>query len=149
MKQNLILIIICCFVQLSFAQKPKEYNIKRTTFIKGTYKTFTHELKKDSILVIRYSTNNREPKTLYSNVLNSDQKSKLTEILNGFNLTTMKSQYVNQNVDGEGHFVYDIKINHDFKSIYVYFGEEPNLKKLDEFFTEILPLNQDGWHDVY
>jgi len=149
MKKYILLILICCFVQLSFAQKPIEYNIKRTTYIKGTYKTFSYELKKDSIVIIRYSTNNRDPKTLYSNVLNVDQKSKLTKILSGFDLPTMKSQYVDQNVDGQGHFVYDIKINNDFKSIYVYFGDQPNLKKLDVFFHEVLPVNQDGWHDVY
>jgi hypothetical protein len=154
MKKITILNLLCCLVLLSCGQQQKptenmKYNIKRTDYIKGTYKTFSYELKNDSIVVTRFSTNNLPPKLLYSDVLNAKQKSELSEILNSFDLPNMKTQYVNNNVEGEGHSVYDIKINQDFKSIYVYFVEEPSLKKLDDYIYKLLPANQDGWSDVY
>jgi len=149
MKKNILLILIYSLIHLSFTQNPMEYNITKSTYIKGTYKILSYELKNDSIVVIRYSTKNRQPKTLYSNVLNAEQKSELIEILNGFNLSKMEDMYVDNNVKGQRHYVYDIKINNDFKSILVSFGEEPNLKKLDVFFNDILPVDKDTWYDAY
>lgn len=149
MKKNILSILICCLVLFSYAQTPVSYVIKRTDYVKGTYKTFTYELKNDSIIVTRYSTNNRPTKLLYSNSLNSGQISKLTKILKDFDLSKMQSKYIDENVEGEGHSVYDLKINQEFKNIYVYFGIEPNLKKLDSFIYEILPEDQNGWYKVY
>jgi hypothetical protein len=136
-------------IQITCAQKPLEYHIKKTDYAKGTYKTFSYELKNDSLIVTKFSTNNYPPKVLFTNVLNSKQKAELLAILNDFDLQDMKNEYSNNQVEGEGHSVYDIKINKDFKSIYVYFVEVPNLKKLDDFVFELLPANQQGWNDNY
>lgn len=149
MRNNILSIIICCLVQFSYAQAPINYVIKRTDYVKSTYKTFTYELKNDSIIVMRYSTNNRPTKLLYSNVLNTEQKYKLTNVLKDFDLAKMQSKYIDENIDGEGHSVYDLTINQEFKNIYVYFGSEPNLKKLDAFIYEILPKDQNNWYEVY
>jgi len=140
--KKIILVNLICFLGIfSFAQKQKtmEYAIKRTDFTKGTYKTFTYELKNDSIMVMQYSTNNLLPKLLYSNIINAEQKSKLTKLLKDIDLSKMKSEYINKNVQGENHSVYEIKINQDFKSIYFYFGDEPKLKMIDSFICELLP----------
>lgn len=61
----------------------------------------------------------------------------------------MKDSYVNDQVEGEGNSIYDIQINNDSKSIYDYFGEEPNLKKLDQFINEILPADKEKWYESY
>lgn len=150
MKLNNIVILICCIFQLACAQTTVEYSVKRTDYVKGKYKIFSYELRNDSILVMKYSTNDLPPKLLYSNILNSKQKTGLSDILNDFDLPNMKSEYADENVEGEGHHVYDIKINQDFKSIYVYFVEVPDLKKIDDFINEvILPVNQDDWYKGY
>ena len=122
------------------------YSITRTDYVKGIYKTFTYELKNDSIVVIRHSTNNLTSKILFSNSLSSKQKSDLYALLNSIELNQMKSEYTNSNVEGEGHSVYDIQINKQFKSILFYFGEEPHLKKLDDFIYELLPANHNDWY---
>jgi hypothetical protein len=126
-----------------------EYHVTQTNYTKGTYKTIRFELLKDTIVVTRYSTNNLPPKILYSNSLNDSQKLRLRAILCGIDLKSMKNEYVNKNVEGEGHSVYDIILNNDSKSIYVYYAEEPSIKKLDLFISGILPTNQNGWYDNY
>ncbi|MFH2141066.1 MAG: hypothetical protein ABIJ97_01490 [Bacteroidota bacterium] len=127
-----------------------EYSVKRTHYVKGTYKTLTYWIQNDSIVVTKYSTNGRPPKLVYSNILNTKQKNKLAEILNSFDLPKMENEYIDENVEGEGHYVYDIKIGQDFKSILVYFVVVPDLKKLDVFINElILPVDQNSWYEWY
>jgi hypothetical protein len=125
------------------------YHVTQTNYTKGTYRTMKFELFNDTIVVTRYSTNDLPPKILYSTSLNPEQKLKLRAIICGIDLKKMKNEYINKNVEGEGHSVYDIQINQDSKSIYVYFAEEPSIKKLDEFINEILPKNQNGWYEAY
>jgi hypothetical protein len=126
-----------------------EYSVKRTDYVKGTYKTFSYELKNDSLIAIRYSTNNLPPKILFSCALTKTQKSKLIEILGTFDLPNMQSEYVDNTIEGSGHSIYDIQINQDIKSIRVYFGDEPRLKKLDAFIDYVLPVEKAEWDDSY
>jgi len=149
MKQNILILFISCMVQITYAQKSMKYDIERTDYTKGTYKIFAFKLRNDSIHVTKFSTNNLPEKLLYSDVLNEKQKSELYSILKSIDLQKMKTEYINKNVEGEVHLVYNITINEKFKSIYVYFVNETNLKKLDDFIYGLLPLNQDGWYDVY
>jgi hypothetical protein len=149
MKQPILILLLYFLVHLSCAQKSMEYHIIKTDYTKGTYKIFSYELQNDSLGITKYSTNNRPPKVLFKTILNSIQKSKLINILNGFDLPNMQKEYVDNKVEGEVHSVYDIKINKHFKSIYLYFVEVSELKKLDDFVFELLPANQYGWHDNY
>ena len=156
---SIVVLSLCCAnenhnkdkgsVERADACKVSEYHITQTNYAKGTYRTMKFELLNDAITVTRYSTNDRPPKTLYSAGLNAKQGSKLRAILCGIDLKKMKNEYINNNVEGEGHSVYDIQINKDSKSIYVYFAEEPSIKKLDKFISGILPKNQNGWYEAY
>jgi hypothetical protein len=96
MKNYILCIIISLLVQFSYAQALISYDVKRTDYVKGTYKTFTYELKNDSIIVTRHSTNIRPTKLLYSNALNNEQKHKLTSILKDFDLVKMQSKYIHK-----------------------------------------------------
>jgi hypothetical protein len=146
MKNLLLFAFFSSFVNLNCAQKTMNYNIKRTDYVKGTYITFTYEIRNDSVYVTRYSTNNQAPKMVYSNKLTSIQIIKLQNILNVFDLKSLNEKYIDENVEGECHSVYDIKIEGVTKNIYVYFVQVPILKKLDNFIYEILPEDKNSWY---
>jgi len=146
MKKLFLFTLICSFVYLNCAQNPMKYNIKRTDYVKGTYIIFTYELRNDSIFATRYSTNNQDPKLVYSNVLSSNQKNKLQNILNNFDLQNTNEKYVDETVEGEGHSEYDITIGNTTKHIFVYFVEVPILTKLNNFIYEILPEDKNTWY---
>lgn len=149
MKKNILFFITCGIVLVSCAQKTVDYNVKRTDNMMGDHKLFTYELRNDSIIVTKFSTNNKPPKIVYSSILSGSQKSKLCKILNGINLSEMKNSYANNTVEGEGNSVYDIRIAQESISIYVYYVDVPELKKIDDFINDILPSDQNGWYDSY
>lgn len=139
MKLTLIMILTIGILQSACTQEAITYSIKRTDYVHGTHKNYEYVLRNDSVLVTYYSMNNKPAQLIHAEALTSHQKSNLQGILKDFKLSEMKTEYIDELVEGEGNSVYDITINGESKSIYVYYVEVPQLKMLDAFFYEIVP----------
>jgi len=109
------------------------YSIKRTDFVMGTHKNFEWILKNDSVKVIEYPLSSDSDSVVCYKALSERQKNKLQGILKTIDLSALKSSYNNDQVKGEGHSVYNITIENQSKSIYLYYVDVPELKAIDEF----------------
>jgi len=110
---------------------------------------YCYEVDNDSILVTKYSTNDKPEIILYSNSLTIKQKLEFERFFSGFSLSEMKENYINQNVQGSRHDVYEIAVDGFSKTITVYIMDVPELIKLTELIEKCLPTDRKGWYENY
>ena len=116
---------------------PLVYDINVTVFTHGTHKLYYYRLTGDKILGVQYPHNQGPEKILVDRPLNDHEKLKFKTLFEGFPIKQLKNEYVNNQVEGEIHRVFDIKIRDEHKEIYVYFYEQ---KDIDGLMDEILKL---------
>jgi len=119
--------------QQNNSSKEISYSIKRTDYVKGSYKHFEWILLNDSIKVIEYPMSSDPDSVVCYKALSERQINKLQSILKTIDLASMQDRYSDDLVEGEGHSVYDITIGNKSKSIYQYYVDVPELKAIDEF----------------
>lgn len=148
MKRILLLCYFVSICMITYTQESMNYCIRKTDYQKGNYKIIAYEIHHDSIIVTRFSTGINPTKILYSNKLSTQTKEKLLHILSNIRMETLNTEYVG-NSKGQLHALLEIEINNYYKSIFWYFGQEPDLEKIIELINELLPAETEAWYDVY
>lgn len=117
------------------------YSVIIDVFVKGTYKEYSYQLVNNKFKAIKYSLNNEPPKTIISRNLTAEEAKEFEQYINSFHLEKLESKYIDENVEGEHHLVYHIKIGKKQKSIYVYFKEQNDLIELYKRLNSFIPVN--------
>ncbi|HBG69997.1 MAG: hypothetical protein A2W93_05745 [Bacteroidetes bacterium GWF2_43_63] len=138
MKHNIVFFISLILLSLSACtQTSVNYSIKRTDYVKGSYKNFEWILQNDSVKVIEYPMSSDPDSVRCYAALTNHQVNKLQNLLKDIDLSKLESNYTNDSVQGEGHSVYDISINGSSKHIYVYYVDVPELQMIDAFLFDV------------
>ncbi len=140
LKVKNVIILICLIVLVAWRDNdPVKFDVAITVFTHGTYKLLSYNLTNEKILAIKYSYNNEPNKTLANRFLTDVEKKRVYEFMKKFPLEILKTEYVNRNVKGEIHRIFDIRINNNQKRILVYFHKQENLDALTDEINRLVP----------
>lgn len=116
-------------------------NVTLTVFTHGTHKLWTFSLTADSISIIKHSINIEPDTTIVSRKLTPSEKEKVHVLLRSIPLASLKNSYINEQVQGEIHREFDIRIGSKRKKITVYFMEVEPLEKIYKVMSSFAELN--------
>lgn len=141
-----LLLFAYCFAGLpSFAQDdgmsllaPEDNSITINIMTKSTYKLWEYTLNQGSIIVTKHSTNDRLPITVFDKILTAEESAEVREFINNFPAGSLKEQYVNEKVEGEGSYEFHFRINEIRKKVIVYYEYPDELKKVVDLFNKYL-----------
>ncbi len=141
-----LLLFVYCFAGMpSFAQDdgvpllaPEDNSITINIMAKGTYKLWEYTLNPGSITVTKHSTNDRLPITVFDKILTAEESAEVREFINNFPAGSLKEQYVNDKVEGEGSYEFHFRINEIRKKVIVYYEYPGELKKVVDLFNKYL-----------
>ena len=105
---------------------------------KSTYKLWEYTLNTKSITVTKHSTNDRLPLTVYEAVLTDEQSKKVEDFFSSINVDSLKEKYENDQIEGEGSYMFHFRINETRKKVYVYYEYPEELKKICDLFNSLL-----------
>ncbi|HPQ52527.1 MAG TPA: hypothetical protein PK253_04700 [Spirochaetota bacterium] len=133
----IMLLVLSCYHPAA----SNDYTITLTIYTHGTHKLWTWSLDTDSILIIKHSTNNEPDKIILSRKLTAAEKENLQATIKTIPLASLKSAYINRQVQGEIHREFDIRIGSERKKITVYFMEVEPLEKINTVMRSFAEFN--------
>ena len=86
-------------------------------------------------------TLNSDPKLIICKCLSLSEATEFEQYMYSFPLDTLEDEYINNDVRGEYHLEYHIKIGEKHKSIYVYFEQQKDLVALYKRLSEFVPAD--------
>lgn len=141
-----LLLFTCCFAGIpSFAQDdgvpliaPDDNSITIDIMTKGVYKLWEYTLNPGTITVTKHSTNDRLPIIVFDKILTAEESAEVRKFIDNFPAGSLKEQYVNDKVEGEGSYEFHFRINELRKKVIVYYEYPGELKKVVDLFNKYL-----------
>jgi hypothetical protein len=124
----------------------KNYTINIDIFRKGNYKIFSIQLKNREFLAAKHSTVNQTSDTLIVKILSAEEAAEIENFIKDLSLESLQDEYINRGVKGEHHLVYSIAKDDQQKDIFVYYQDEPDLRRLYEKLMALVPEDERIWY---